>query len=162
MKAWWEQLQPRQRLLLIIAAGVIGAVLVYTQVWEPLDGAREQQRNRVAQQQALADWLEAVTPVAEQLRREGSQLDESLADRSLLGRVDETARAAGLAGAVQRIEPGSDDQVRVWMDDAPFPVLMEWLTTLAAEQGIRVEQMTADRADEAGSANVRLTLTEGA
>jgi len=158
VKAWWNQLQPRQQVLLAAAGVVLVAVFLFTMVWEPLAEAREQERNRVAQQQALADWLEAVEPIARSLREERARRPGDLADRSLLGRVDETARAAGLAGAIQRIEPGGDDRVRVWLEEADFPTLMEWLSDSATEQGIFVEQFTAERADSPGTSNVRMTL----
>lgn len=161
MKAWWRQLQTRQRVLIGAGGLILIAVFAFTTIWEPLDQARERERNRVAQQQALADWLEAVAPLARELRQSGSVRSDNLADRSLLGRVDETARAAGLAGVVQRIEPSGDDRVRVWLEEAPFTGLMDWLVTLAAEQGIHAEQLTAERTGSPGTASIRLTLVAG-
>ena len=56
------------------------------------------------------------------------------------------ARAAGLAGALKRIEPGTGDEVRVVFEKASFPDLMRWLTATVADRPLAVTRLTADRA----------------
>src|SRR5690625_4872675 len=104
MTSVWQQLEARQRRLIVLAAAVALAALVYVQVWEPLATAQAAHREQIAARQALLDWLEAIEPIADRLRDSGRDQRES-SDRSLLGLADETARAAGLAGAMERIEP---------------------------------------------------------
>src|SRR5690625_2953822 len=104
----WQQLETRQRRLIVLAAAVALAALVYVQVWEPLAAAQAVHREQIAARQALLDWLEAIEPIADRLRDSGRDQRES-SDRSLLGLADETARAAGLAGAMERIEPRSEE-----------------------------------------------------
>ncbi len=160
---YWNNLNARQQRVLMIAGAVLTALLIYVWVWEPLLETRAAERERVAQQQALLDWLDAVAPMAEQLRRDGSgQRAESLGERSLLGLADETARAAGLAGALTRIEPAGERQVRVWLDGADFVAAMGWLESLSRSQPIQVSQLQVDRARSRGQVNVRVTLVADA
>jgi general secretion pathway protein M len=161
MKAWWQQLNRRQQRLVMIAGLILLALLVYVQLWEPLAEARQAERERVAHNQALVDWLVAVRPVAEQMRREGSSRRD-LGGRSLLGLSDETARAAGLAGALTRIEPAGQDQVRVWLDGAEFLAVMNWLERLSRDHPVEVVQLAVDRAQRSGQVNVRVTLSSDA
>ncbi len=160
---YWNNLNARQQRVLMIAGAVLGALLVYVWVWEPLIDTRAAERERVAQQQALLDWLDAVAPMAEQLRQAGSDSrSDSLGERSLLGLADETARAAGLAGALTRIEPAGERQVRVWLDGADFVATMGWLENLSRSQPIQVGQLQVDRARSRGQVNVRVTLVADA
>jgi general secretion pathway protein M len=161
MSAWWQQLDQRQQRLIIIAGLILLGLLLYVQVWEPLDQARQAQREQVAHNQALLGWLNALTPVAEQMRRQGSARRD-LGGRSLLGLSDETARAAGLAGALTRIEPAGQNQVRVWLDGAEFLATMNWLQQLSLEYPVEVIQLNIDRGQGAGRVNVRVTLSSDA
>lgn len=161
MSEWWQALEQRQRALIGVAAAVLIGAVVYVWVWEPLAQARQQQRERVAEQQALLSWLDAVAPLAQSLRGR-EQPERDLGERSLLGLTDETARAAGLAGAVARIEPSGDGQVRVWLEGADFVTVMGWLESYSRSRPIRIEQLQIDRAQSEGQVNARVTLISDA
>lgn len=161
MRSFWQQLEPRQRRLVGLAALVLLAALVFVWVWEPLAEARQAERDRIAGQQALLHWLEAVEPLAERLR-DSARDERELGDRSLLGITDETARAAGLAGQVARIEPTGDGQVRVWLESADFVAVMGWLESFSRNRPVRVDQLQVDRARSDGQVNVRVTLVSDA
>ena len=157
MNAYWASLNRRQRGLLMLGGGVLVGAALFLLAWEPMVAARDQQRERVAAQQATLDWLEAVAPVAAELRRHGDR-ERARSDRSLLGLADETARAGGLAGALTRIEPVGEDRVRVWLDDANFLSTMQWLEQLAASHPVTVSQLDLERGRGSGLVNVRVTL----
>lgn len=161
MNNWWQQLNNRQQRLLMLAGAVVLGVVIYVGIWEPLALSRQAERERVSEQQALYDWLNAVAPVAEQLQREAGRASD-LGGRSLLGVTDATARAAGLAGSLSRIEPAGDGQVRVWLENADFTTTMNWLQQLSLEYPIEVSHLGMDRAGSDGQVNVRLTLSTNA
>ena len=48
--------------------------------------------------------------------------------------------------------------MRVWLDGAPFDVLVKWLLTLSSTHGIQVDNATLERAETAGRVNARLSL----
>ncbi len=158
MMAYWHRLKPRQQAVLVTAGGLLVLSLLFVWVWEPLLAARDLERERVATQRALLDWLEAIEPAASALRQ-GQTQPRDLGGRSLLGLADETARAAGLAGALTRIEPVADDQVRVWLDGAEFTATMRWLETISIQYPVRTVQLDVERGRSPAMVNVRVTLS---
>lgn len=154
MKARWDAMAPREQMLVGLAAIVLAATLLWVGLWEPLDRQRDALRERVVAQQALVDWLAALGP--EQLAaRPGNQ--RGLDGRSELAVIDQSARAAGLAGALARIEPGAPGEVRVVLQRAEFPALMAWLDRLIEERPFRVTELRADRV-EAGRVDTTVRL----
>lgn len=145
MIEYWRQLQARERRLIGIALMVLAAVMAWTLVWEPLSDARRAAVEQLAAQRALTDWLDRVAPEVRRLRGE-REPERTLAGQSTLAVIDQGARAAGLAGALKRIEPGTGDEVRVVFEQAAFPDLMRWLTSTVAERPLAVARLTADRA----------------
>lgn len=160
MMAWWQQLEARQQRVVLAAGVILLALLVYLQLFEPMAEARQAERERVAQQQALLGWLEAIEPTVDRVRTQQRPTAE-WDGRSLLGLTDQTARAAGLAGALTRIEPSGEQQVRVWLDGADFVATMSWLQDFSRDHAVEITQLSMDRAQRPGHVNVRLTLERG-
>lgn len=141
---YWRKMQPRERRLVGVAGLVVVAVLGWTLVWEPIRDARAALVEQIAAQRALVDWLDRLAPEIERLRDRGGT-QRTMSGRSTLAVIDQDARAAGLAGALKRIEPGPGDEVRVVLEEAAFPDLMGWLADLVAERPLAVERFSADR-----------------
>jgi general secretion pathway protein M len=80
--------------------------------------------------------------------------------RSLLARVDASAREAGLGSALLRAEPIGTGNVRVTFQQAGFDALMRWIETFSAQHGARVGELSVQRADGVGLVDARLTLEE--
>lgn len=155
MKARWQALSPRERTLVSIGGAVLLALVVWIGVWEPLDRHRDAMAEQAAAKQALADWLAGLE---QRLPAGGSTPDAAtLGGRSPLAVVDQSARAAGLAGALQRIEPGSAGEVRVTLERAEFPAMMQWLDRLVDERPFQVLSLRADRV-ESGRVDASIVL----
>ena len=159
MKAWWSRLQTRERRWVMVAAAVVLGVLIYTLVWEPLAESRAALRAEIAGQRALADWLDRIEPEVARLRGAGERGPErSLEGRSALAVVDQSARLAGLAASLSRIEPGAAGEIRVQFQGAPFTDLMTWMETLIRTRPFSVERLDADRAAEPGRVDCLVVL----
>lgn len=145
MIEYWRRLQLRERRMVAVAMVVILLVVGWTLVWEPLREARRDLSEQLAGQRALVDWLDRVAPEVQRLRDERPP-ERTLAGQSTLAIIDQGARAAGLAGALKRIEPDTGDEARVVFEQASFPDLMRWLTTTVMQRPLAVARLTADRA----------------
>jgi general secretion pathway protein M len=81
-------------------------------------------------------------------------------NRSLLARVDASAREAGLGDVLLRVEPVSSGQVRVQFERAGFDALVRWLEDLSTRYGTRVTELSATRSEGVGLVDARLSLDE--
>lgn len=154
MKTWFLGLAPRERLLIGGGAAVVVLLLVYLLVIEPLQQRRAVLERGVIAQRELLTWMrDAVVP----LRGNASAPNDNRG-QSLFVVVDRSARATVLAGALQRVQPEGQGNVRAWFNDAPFDDLVRWIATLQREHGVTVNTLSVERADTAGLVNARVTL----
>ena len=81
--------------------------------------------------------------------------------QSLLGIIDRTAKTGKLGKSVKRVQPDGQTKARVWMENASFDSMVNWLEKLQRQQGIRIVTSVIEKQDEPGLVNARLVL-EGA
>lgn len=158
LQRFWQGRAPRERSMLVRGAVVLVLIAVYFGAWEPLRDARNTWRERVAVADADLAWMRAVSPQV--AARAGATPAGARDTRSLLARADASAREAGLGGALLRVEPVADGQVRVHFEDVGFDALMRWVETLAERHGTRVTDFSAQRAAGVGRVDARLSLQE--
>lgn len=159
MKAWWETLSARERLLVIGGLGLILALLGYALVWEPFRTSHRQLQQRVAEQRADLIWMRQA---AREVKRLSGNAGTSLTrdGRSLLTLVDQTARAAGLASALKRVAPQGEDKLSAQLDGVEFDKLIPWLGMLEHDHRIAIVNLSIDRANATGLVNARVILRE--
>jgi general secretion pathway protein M len=80
--------------------------------------------------------------------------------KSLLALADVSARGAGLANALKRVEPAGPRSVRVSFEVANFDALIGWIETLARDYGVQASDLSIDRAEGLGLVNARVTLED--
>lgn len=159
MKNWWLGLSERDRRVLGIGGALAAMLLLYALAWLPLDRARESLRLQAAATDASLRWMQAAAPEVQRLRTggAGSTTPDS---RSLLARVDAGARAAGLGGALLRVEPVADGQVRLVFQQAGFDPLMSWLESFARSDGVRVTELNVQSTGATGQVDARIGLEQ--
>ena len=159
MRAWLERLAPRERLALLLGVIALALVLAYAVLWKPVVARHARLAQVVAEQDALLAWMQKTAGQIDALRARGAGPKGALAEgQSLLGLVDATTRAAGLAGQVSRVQPEGADIVRVWMDRVPFDRLIGWLVRLEADAGVQADSANVEAGERPGEVNARLSL----
>ncbi len=157
---WWNRLQPRERRM--VAFGAVACVLLlgWAFVWHPLARARADLHARVERQREDVAWMRSVAGQASELHAQGAHGHAERQGKSLLALADVTARAAGLSGALKRVEPTGGNSVRVNFEVASFDMLADWLTQLTRDYGVRVTDFSTDKVEGLGLVNARVTLED--
>ena len=160
MKAWWQGLSHRERLLTAGGAMFTLALLLYALAWQPFQASHRRLRQSVAEQRVE---LAAMRQMAGEIKRLGGSSVTTTApvdDRSLLTLVDQTARAAGLGATLKRVSPQGENRLGVQFDAVEFDKLVPWLGQLERDHRIMIVNLSVDRA-AAGRVNARLTVQGG-
>jgi general secretion pathway protein M len=158
MKAWLAGLEPRERMLVLVAMGVLVLLLVYAVLLQPFYNQHGKLRSSVAEQHETLQWMQQNAATVRQLQGSGQTASTGLAGRSLLSVADASARSAGLGPALKRVEPEGSSGVRVWMDGAVFDSVIGWLDSMGSQYGVDIESVTFEQSGAGGRVNVRLTL----
>lgn len=162
MRAWWERLQARERRVLGGGGVVVALLLGYAFAWYPLAHLRTTLTTRVERQREDLAWMRQHLSQAVDLKAQGVRSRGDRQGKSLLALADVSARGAGLAGALKRVEPTGGNSVRVSFEIADFDTLMNWLDALGRDYGVQVTDFSADKVEGLGLVNARATLEDGA
>jgi general secretion pathway protein M len=158
MKEWLAGLEPRERLMVYLAAGVLLLVLVYLLLLRPFHVSHDRLRAGVADQRETVQWMQQSAAQVKQLQRSAASTSGGLGGRSLLSATDAAARAAGLGPSLKKVEPDGSQGVRVWLDGARFDDMVGWLDVMGTRYGVDVDTITIERGGSPGLVNARLNL----
>mgnify|MGYP000091253581 CR=1 FL=1 len=162
MKAWFAELQPRERMMVIAGAIVLGLLIFYAAVWDPLVSGARNKAVAVEEQRKLLQWMQKSAEEVKRLRPAGGAVAQLPAGQSLLGVIDQTSKSANLGGAVKRVKPEGDNKVSVWLEEASFDDTMLWLENLQRTYGVQVDTIVIDRKNTPGKVDARIEFTGGA
>lgn len=158
---WFEQLQPRERLLVLGASAVLSLLLVYLLLWEPVARQVNDLRQAVKAQRGQLQWMREASSEARALQAQPHVNLPGGAGGSLIGSVESTLSRAGLRGNVRHIEPSGNDKISLDLRGVPFNALIGWLNEIQMASGAAVEDFTASRSDAEGLVDARLSLKRG-
>ncbi|MGD8340808.1 MAG: type II secretion system protein GspM [Gammaproteobacteria bacterium] len=151
---WFNQREPRERLILLVGAFLVVAIVGWKFIWEPLRiGTSELDASVEQRAREVIDLKRAAG-----LAASGVATATPGDNPSLLVLIDETARPLGLATTFTRSNQDGPDVVNVNFRDARFDRLLTWLVTLEQQYGLAVATASISRANGSGlvSGQVRL------
>lgn len=161
MKVWWQQLSTRDRNILIWGGLFSALLLLWALVWDPLQDSRVGLRQSISEQRSTRLWLEQVEQMLLRQPNQNRPNTRQNYEGSLLRLVDDTIRMQGMAAAIERMEPDSPGQVRLWLRGAEFDSLVQWMEQVSNTYGLVIAQAQITK-DEVGRVNTRLLVSEPA
>ncbi len=158
MKAWLMSRQPHERIALLAGASILGVLLFYLAVWRPLDTAVDRKRQHVAEQRNTLHWMKKAAAEVQSYKSLNDGVNRNASNTALLSIVDQTARSHKLRNHIKRLKPQGDDKVQLWLEQAAFDNIMQWLGNMSETQHVIVESLSIDRQAQSGVVNARITL----
>ena len=157
--AWqrYQELQPRERVMVSIGTVVVLLTLIYLLLWEPLANAHMHAQETLAKERAKAQRLEVIAAAVQRARASG-QGQIIGRDQSLLTLVDQLAKSPQLGKSPTRLQPEGEQEVRIVFEDVGYDALVRWLSTLETQYAIHVTAADFERRAGAGLINARLTV----
>lgn len=159
MRAWLDNLAPRERLLVIAGAVAAVLLLLWGALLVPLYGAADSAAARVESKRNLVTFLTSATA---ELRAAGNVPEQAGFDpgQSLVVVVARSAARAGLDKTLTRNQPVGEDGVRVRFENVAFDNLARWLAELNAAAGLAIDSASFDRTRDPGRVNASLVLRQ--
>lgn len=146
-----DSLSERDRRMLLIGGGIVVLMLLYVMI--QLDSNVSSAHKRITKKLNDLAWIQTATPeilAAGPMPTGGGE--------SLLVIVDRSAREAGLASALAGSEPSGPGGLSVRLQKAQFDTLIIWLSRLAQQNGIRIDNASIDNAGTPGLVNAAFVL----
>lgn len=158
MKAWFIALQPRERLIVTIAAIVLALMLLYLLAWSPVSTRLTTTRQDVAADRSLLLWMQKSNAEIKQLRG-GTNRKTTNRNISLINAVESTARQAGIRQSITHLEPKGDTSINVQIKGANFDQLIRWQGTMEKQYAAQATQINIKPADKTGLVDARIKFT---
>ena len=158
MMQWWEDLDSRERLMVMIG-GVVGLILFYiVAVWYPLSSSRSTLQTKVSKEKSDLIWMQTASAEIKALEGSGATRTKSLGDSALYAVVGETAQKARLKNALKKVDPDGKTGARVTLEGALFDDVIRWLVRLRKEYGVTATNVNFKKGRASGQVDAKLTL----
>ena len=158
MKEWFSKLTVREKHMVQVALVVVTFLFVYMVVIEPIASSYSKNKTNVEKAHETIVWMNAAAQEIKQLQG-NKNIGAAVRDKqSILTLVDSSARKAGLAKVMKRVQPESDTGVRIWFENVEFDALIMWLAELESGQGLSVNEINVEQSESIGLVNVRVFL----
>ncbi|MFN3579303.1 MAG: type II secretion system protein GspM [Pseudomonas sp.] len=158
MNDWWAGLAQRERIVLMVGSGLLGLIVVWLMVVEPVIERKASLRENVASLSADFNWMQQVsTEVRRRQSMQGSGQAGGVGAGSVLTLVEVSANASGIKSAMERVQPEGQG-ARLWFDSVGFDPLVSWLAELEQRQGLKISQLSIDAGNEPGVVSARVLV----
>lgn len=157
MTNWFDNLQPREQITVMIGAVFVAFAILYFGLWAPLSRSNESLSDSVA------TWERSLTelrPLVVAIQSGSAGTSTVVATgQSLVVIVDTTLGQRNLSTALQRSQPTGENGIRVEFQDAAFDDLVLWLGDLYSRHGLRVQSGNFSVSTQSNPGRVNASLT---
>jgi len=143
-----------RRALLLLTLFLAAIILIYAVLLPAHRYANEASELHQQRAEILA-WMQSNEAAARQLKTQPAK-NTNPSGQSILSLATQQAQSNNLS--FKRFEPFDEGGLRVWLDNAPFNNLLQWLTALQQQNGVLIKQVSIDRATQAGRVSAKLEL----
>ena len=157
LEQFWSERAPRERAVLLAAAGFLALLILYLALIDPAFSAISRLQRSLPHARSQATELQALLAEVRALKARptvasgGAQDAQSALERSLAG--------AGLKAA--RIVPLSNGALQLTFSNVSYPAWTVWLATAEREHGMHAVAVTVHATATPGNADVELALRAG-
>jgi type II secretory pathway component PulM len=153
---WWNQLQPRERM--ILTAGSIALVLIlgYFQMYQPLSADNKVLRHSIQQQQLLREWMQKA---AVKVKQSGAAAAAQAGGKRppLLSLLSTTSRQM-IPDAAFNLEERAQGRVTVETAKVNFDNLAGWLLRLERQHRVVLTRARLQATTDPGYIEASLTF----
>jgi len=154
LKAQFEHLNNRERVMVGAAAIALLVYLPYQFIWSPIVGKVEAKQMMVEKQQRDLVWMQSKQNEVRQLSRSSSRINTK--GKSIYGIVEKTAQQR--FGGDIRIQQEGKKGIRIQIKQASFDAVMLWLDNLQLRHKINIKDLKIDNSKIIGQVRASILV----
>lgn len=155
MKEWYEGLNQREQVSLLVLGIVLALYLLYALLWSPLADERDE---LIVQNSNAAQSLQRVDAMVSEIMRLRDEGGPNIARRNLTALVNQSTARHSLE--VSRQQPNSRGGIQVRLENAAFDDLVAWLDQLENREGVLVTEVAITQTGNSGRVNATVRIAQ--
>lgn len=158
MKDWYDNLEAREQVFVLIGGLFVLLALIYFLLWTPLDNGHKRVASSVDNWERSLAELRPLRSVASSggAGPTGNVISNPQAPIIV---VDQTLRSRGLEQYRRRSQPTANNGIRVEFESVGFDELVLWLGDLASTHDLHVQAGSMSVVTQAGPGRINASLT---
>ncbi len=157
LKARWESLQPRERVIISVAGVLLLLVIVYQFLFSPIHHGLSRLHTTVTENQQLLTWMANTQQHIHTLSKSSTSA-QRVEQSSLLSTVDESVHESPIAAHVTALQQGTNQAVVIKFNNVNFDALTTWLISLRKEYNIEAKQVVITQISHDGEVQASIDL----
>jgi general secretion pathway protein M len=149
LKQKFQALTEREQILVLVSAVIVGLMLFYFALWQPLVNGIDREKALLERQTETLVWVEGQALKAAQLR--AFTAGKGQFSGSLPQAVNLTSSRHSIT--ISRMQP-QNDELQVWVDEANFNNVLAWLQAME-KMGVLIQQVDITESGAPGMIKVR-------
>ena len=157
MQQWFNGLERKEQLMLLLAAALVFLYVVFYLILTPMSASVAELNARNQQAQVSLQNVEALAQEYTQLQQSGAGKKSSKTNLTRL--IDSTVKSNGLT--MNRFQPSSSGDVQVRFENAEFNNILAWLHELENGNAVLIKDLSVSPGSASGFVNVSVRLRQG-
>ena len=156
-RAKLDELEPRERLIVIVGSIALVLVLFYAIIWEPITSRYQQQQMQHDAQRQLYSWMQDASNEIRSLSVSGGKNISRFRNHSISSLADRSAATSGVKSSIEKMKQ-SKKGVKINLKTANFDRIVIWLNDLETKYGIHASKVKIETSKVKGAVNASITL----
>ena len=155
MNQYWQNLNERERWMVILAGGTTIIYLIYLLVYSPLVTAVQNKTEQLIDKRETLQWLQQVRSQAK------TEKKKTLSNSKLLTLIDQQLKSNKSLNFPHNIQQTNTGDIQLTFDRVPFNLFMQWLGELNHHYNLRIQQLQIEKLDTAGMVKLQSIISAG-
>lgn len=161
MNNFLGSLNRREKAMVVATAAVVLGLVSYFAIIHPLATQLQYNKGRIPAQRELLTWMEQSSRQVQKIRALRQNTAKYSGKESAPDFISKTAAGRGFGDSIKRVEPTSDQGIKVLIEEVIFDDIISWIALLQEHYGLTVADISIERAKDPGFVNVQILFKEG-
>ena len=154
MKAYWSQLNERERWMVGLGAMFCVIYLFYMLIYAPLARAVHNQSQQLLEKQETLVWMQQVRQ-----QYKAKTAPQTLTSSKLLTVLDEQLNKTSFKHFPYQLQQTGASDIQLSFDKVPYQALMSWIWSLNEKYTLSIKQLNVERTDVPGVVKLMIVIS---